>query len=307
MPKTEHVLTVAIFGHGCENLLDPFPIHDPVGDFYKNRVRVFSQACVPDIPSVTAASSHKYIAKSIRDHMQSARKDSDTLSILEQYISECKQTYVEIFKKKSTKTTHSEFDERLFDPHYNARSCGTMAYLANKTFHFYETSPAERSTNLHGIVLLDVRLKKTFEDGHVEYERVFTAPRNNDPIILTTSVGLLYLLRNVLGQKKTEYDTYLKFMGFIGKKTNLTEIDLIKLSGILKIFDFVNILDYTCRECVINTAAILSRRKLSPRKIEEIYAREQLHSSLLPNFGGKRSRTMRKSKKPGKTRKMRKN
>jgi hypothetical protein len=68
-----------------------------------------------------------------------------------------------------------------------------MVYLANKTYHFYDTSPTETTPYLHGIVLLDVRRKKTMEDGHTEYERIFTAPpRNKDPIILTTYDGLFF-------------------------------------------------------------------------------------------------------------------
>lgn len=298
MQKTEHILTVAVFGHGCENLLGPFSESDPIGSFYKNAVRVFSQACVPDIPSVTAAHDHNRIARELRKHMQTEPETLDTFSILEPYMSECKSTYVKMFKNESMKTMHPEFDERLFDPQYNTRSCGTTTYLANKTFHFYEERPDERSLNFHGVVLLDVRLKKTFEDGHVEYERVFDPPsRNTDPIVLTTRDGLLFLLKNILRKKPKECDSYLKLMGISGKKTNLTEIDLIKLFDILNIFNFVNILDYTCRMCRMDSRT-LSRRKLSHTQIEDLYAKEQHYASLLPKFGGiRKSKTKRKTRK----------
>jgi len=300
MLKTEHILTVAIFGHGCEYLLDPFPESDIIGDFYKNKVRVFSQACVPDLPSVTGSHQHKSISVTVRDIMQKKPKNSDTFSILDEYMSSCKPHYVDKFNE-SKKKERPDFDQRLFDPYYNNRFCGKMTYLANKTFYLYETSPTERSAHLHGVVLLDVRLKKTFEDGHVEYEKVFNPPRNNDPIVLTTHDGLLYLLKNVLGKKTKECNEYLKFMGLSSKTTSkLDSIDLIKLFDILRFFDFINILDYTCRECMTDFKT-LKRREMSPRKIEDNFEKEQWFKKKMEIFGG-----TRRNKKGKKTRKIRK-
>jgi hypothetical protein len=312
MPKTEHILTVAMIGHGCEYLLEPFPEDDPIGNFYKNNVRVFSQACIPDLPSITASSKHRSIAISGREHMQSLSENSDTLSILEQYMSKCKPTYVKMFEDESIKTMHPEFDERLFDPRYNSRSCGTMTYLANKTFRFYDTSPTERSTHLYGIVLLDIRLKITNDDGSVEYERIFEAPtRNNDPILLNTHDGYSAFLNIIFPKKPTkDIKKELKDIGLPNNKSKLTEIDLVKLLDMYKYFTFVNILDYTCRVCVTGRNELMSRIILSPEQIEEIIANEQLYLSSSERFGGtRRKKNERKTKKSknakriGKTRK----
>jgi hypothetical protein len=295
MQQDEVILTVAIFGHGCENLLYPFTESHPIGDFYKNNVRVFSQSCVPDIPSVTSEYEHNSIAKRIITEMQSS-PESDTVSILEPYISSCKPKYRERFQDESIKIMHPKFDERLFDSQYNDRSCGTMSYLANKTFELYGTPLNERSVHLHGVVLLDVRLKKTFEDGRIEYKTIF-APGSMQPLILTSYDGLLYLLKNVLGKKTVkEREPYMKQFGLKKMGDKLTDVDLIKLFEIFKLFHFINILDYSCRSCS-------SGSRLSSREIEDIYTAEQHYSSLLPKFGGNRKRT--KTQKKNKSKKIR--
>jgi hypothetical protein len=290
MQQDELILTVAIFAHGCENLLDPFrESHPEIGEFYKNNVRVFSQSCVPDIPSVTSNYEHISKAKEIRSNMQSSPPNSDTFSILEPYISACKPQYMARFQDEKMKTMHPEYDLRLFESQYNDRSCGMMVYLANKTFYFYDTSPTEQSRYLHGIVLLDVRLKKTFEDGHIEYERIFTAPRNDNPIVLTTYDGLLFLFKTVLRKPKAEYNQYMTSLGISNKNPILKETDLIKLFELFKLFQFINILDYTCRTC-------RSDSRLSPHQIEEIYEAEQDFASRLPKFGGNRKTRNRKTR-----------
>jgi hypothetical protein len=100
MAEDDLILTVGIFGHGCEDFAHPFPESNSIGQFYKNNVRVFSQSCVPDIPSVTANHQHKSIATTIRDHMQSGKPTSDTLSLLEPYMTSCKPEYMSRFKDK---------------------------------------------------------------------------------------------------------------------------------------------------------------------------------------------------------------
>ena len=310
MEKEELILTVAIFGHACEYLLDPFPESNKVGEFYKKRVRLFSQACVPDMSSVTSDYEHKEIAQNILKKIQDSREDVDTLSILEPYIESCKQEYLKRFEDEKMK---SVFDERLFEPKYKTRFCGITTYLANKTFQFYENKPGDSSKSLYGVVLLDVRVKRTSEDGEVEYERVFDAPHVKKPIILTTYDGLLKLLKIYYKQKHPErkvlapeYNKTIKdTFGLTKTKSTLPEIDLTKLFELLEMFDFVNILDYSCRVCNI--------KRLRSNEIEDIFEREQKHTKKrrpdFPDFGGKRIRfrTAKKSNKMTKTRKNRKN
>jgi len=290
--KTEYILTIAIYSHGCENLLDPFNETDIVGDFYKNNVRVFSQSCVPDIPSISASSTHVSSAKKIRADIQNESSTEDTYSILAPYAESCKPTYTNLFRPE-TKALHTEFDDRLFETRYIDKTCGIMIYLSNKNFFFYENDPREPPLSLYlfGIVLLDVRVKETYDNGSIQYKRIFDPPeRNNTPILLTTYDGLYYLLKTVLHKKPKDCNDILRSMGLkMGQK--LTTIDLIKLYELFKLcgIQYVNILDYSCRLCQGET-------RLSPEQIEEIYRKEQHYSSLLPRFGGRYKSKTRKNR-----------
>ena len=276
---TDYILTIAIFSHGCENLLEPFQETDPVGQFYRNNVRVFSQSCVPDIPSITTSNQHDTKAKTIREHIQSNPPTADTYSILEPYITSCNPKYMNIFTEEQ-KALHPEFDNRLFEPKYIDKTCGIMVYLANKTFGFYGDDPSETSPFLFGIVLLDIRIKKTYDDGSIKYERVFDPPpRNNSPILLSSYDGLNYLLKTVLHKPPNKI---LTSMGFSKKVLKLNTIDLIKLYELFELcgIRYVNILDYSCRSCQ-------SQKSLSSDQIDKLYQKEQEISLLLPKFGGK--------------------
>ena len=291
--KTEYIITIAIYSHGCENLLEPFNETDIVGDFYKNNVRVFSQSCMPDIPSISASSTHYSLAKTIRRHIQSESPTEDTYSILAPYAESCKPTYTNLFRPE-TKALHPEFDDRLFETRYIDKTCGIMVYLSNKNFFFYENSPEEPYLSLYlfGIVLLDVRVKETYDNGSIQYKRIFDPPsRNDNPILLTTYDGLYYLLKTVLHKNPKDCNKILTSMGFSKSVRHLTTIDLIKLYELFELCDiqYVNILDYSCRLCQ-------GQSRLSHEQIEEIYRKEQHYSSLLPRFGGKYKSKTRKNR-----------
>jgi hypothetical protein len=168
-----------------------------------------------------------------------------------------------------------------------------MVYLSNKNFFFYENSPEEPSLSLYlfGIVLLDVRVKETYDNGSIQYKRIFDPPsRNDNPILLTTYDGLEYLLKTVLHKNPKDCNKILTSMG-LKRGQKLTTIDLIKLYELFELCDiqYVNILDYSCRLCQGQT-------RLSPEHIEDIYRKEQDYSSLLPRFGGKYKSKTRKNK-----------
>jgi hypothetical protein len=282
-PKTEIILSIAVFSHGCEELLTPFAHSDPVGEFYRSRVKVFSQACVPGLPSVTMAHEHKPVARDIIRKMQSPTKaTSDTNSILEPYITACKSKYSETFTKKRV-----DMDPRLFDKKHIDRSCGTTVFLANKTFQFYDEIPGDHGANLVGIALLDVRAKHTDEHGNVTYERIFEqSPRRTEPFVLTEIDGLTHLLKTVLKIKATKSSAIIKKMGLSKRTPELSRIDLIQLHELFAAcgVDYVNIVDYSCRTCSI---------RLSEEQIESIHEREQRSKTRVPRFGGKRIRLTR--------------
>jgi hypothetical protein len=280
-PKTEIILSIAVFSHGCEELLAPFSKSNPVGEFYRSRVKVYSQACVPGLPSVTMAHEHKTEAGKIIRKMQSTTNaTADTNSILEPYVSACKSKYKETFTKK-----REDLDPRLFDKKHVDRSCGTTVFLANKTFQFYDMMPGDRGANLLGIALLDVRAKHTDEDGKITYERIFEKPaRRTEPYLLTEKEGLEFLLKTVLKMKATPSNAIIKKMGFVRKIHELQEIDLVKLHELFEAcgVDYVNIVDYSCRTCSI---------RLSDEQIEAIHDKEQRVVKRVPKFGGTRKYT----------------
>ena len=58
------IMSVAIFGHGCEDF--DRPLTDDLADYYRNNVRVYSRACVPGIISVGNILENEDIIRAVR-------------------------------------------------------------------------------------------------------------------------------------------------------------------------------------------------------------------------------------------------
>jgi len=50
--REELIMTLVITGHGCEDLTNSWNIEEPIGKYFKDKVRVYSSACVPDVASI---------------------------------------------------------------------------------------------------------------------------------------------------------------------------------------------------------------------------------------------------------------
>ena len=258
----ELILSIAIFSHGCENLLEPFSGSDEVGDFYKNNVRVYSQSCVPDIPSVTLDAEHIPLARDMVKQFQ-FHDDTDTMSILRPLTSQYKTAYVNTLTEAKKR---NDFDPRMYEEKHMNKTCGEMVFLSNKEFTFEEKKMNGEKTN--GIFLLDVRKRV----GSDNYETLFKVPetyRNRYiPNNLTTKDGLTYLLKNVLKKPKKEIDEISGMMGFTKSKSSINKLDLEQLYMLFMScnIDYVNIMDYSCR---INTGRRLNAEEIETLRNEE--------------------------------------
>jgi hypothetical protein len=314
--RDQIIISIAVFSHGMEYLLDPFKETSEVGKFYKEKVRVYSQSCVPDIVSITGSHTHMKTAKTwIQLFQKDTAKTGSTASIMKPHM----ETSKIIYKEKLGNAKNPTFDQRVYEKEYIEKSCGIMSYLANKTFAFSAESDPESS--LEGMVVLDVRVKRTQPDGTVTYERIMDVDKRNRTLIdITTYDGLTILLNDILGKtdtgakKKTKAQIKAEVKNTIGeiakhglgmsdaevkqfqRGSKLSEIDLIQLHKIIKMLnvDYVNIADYSCRSC--NTG-------LTNTQIDSIYKEEQNIALLMEEFGGRKRRTLRNRKKHRKSRK----
>jgi hypothetical protein len=279
----ELILSIAIFSHGCENLLEPFSDSNEVGNFYKQNVRVYSQSCVPDIPSVTLDMEHIPLTREMVKQFQ-INDESDTRSILKPITSRFKPEYV----SRLTTSKRDDFDPRLLEESYLNNTCGEMVFLSNKEFTFEETKIGGQKTN--GIFLLDVRRR-----SGTDYETMFkVAESYRDRYIpnnLTTKDGLTYLLKNVLKKSKKEIDEISVKMGFTKSKSSINKIDLEQLYELFKIckINYVNIMDYSCR--------INKNRRLNREEIESIRQEESKTVKKATAFGIRKKSKKRSHRK----------
>jgi hypothetical protein len=280
----ELILSIAIFSHGCENLLEPFSGSNDVGNFYKNNVRVYSQSCVPDLPSVTLDAEHIPLARDLVKQFQ-IHDDTDTMSILRPLTSQHKTAYV----SRLTTTKRNDFDPRIYEETHMNKTCGEMVFLSNKEFTFEETKMNGEKTN--GIFLLDIRKRLGFDDYETLFKVSETYRNRYIPNNLTTKDGLTYLLKNVLKKSKKEIDEISRMMGFTKSKTSINKIDLEQLYILFMScnIDYVNIMDYSCR--------VNASRRLNADEIETIRHEESEMVKKVTAFGLRKKRTSRKQNK----------
>jgi len=319
------IISIAVFSHGMEDLLHPFDETSEVGAFYKEKVRVYSQSCVPDVPSLTASHTHSKTATTLVNTFQENKsKHASTFSTLMPIMKTMKADYVEKMTHHSIHNTHPTYDQRAFEKKNIERSCGIMTYLANKTFAFSKDSDPRSS--LEGMVVLDVRVKRTKADGTEAYERIMEVPeRNRTHIDITTYDGLAALLnllltkkllkRNTPSPKKTKSTVRAQVDQIIQKIANdilhmskfksgskITEINLIQLYEILKKLnvEYVNMVDYSCRSC---------DTRLPDKQADTLFNKEQEAALLTAQFGGRtmQKRNHRKTGKNGRNRNAGKN
>ena len=289
----EIIMSIAIIGHGCEDLLFPWPSQLPISSYFKHNVRVYSQACVPDVNALGNIFRNSDIIDRINKSF-SALPSSKTEEIVSTYKHQAKTDYIRnVMASLSGKASDAGF-EKLSKAKNLERSSDLTTFLANKNFSFYmDSSTEEIPRHLKqvyttiGIQVVDIRLKKTDIDGTVIYEQLFSPTdakysRLNDwtTFNLIYKNGLTYIIKDVF-KRKDLVKPALEIFGF-GKKERIIDLSLEQIYNLFHLLDikFVNIMDFSCRSCSIG--------RIPEDMSENIYAEEQKYI-IKPEAFGKRS------------------
>jgi hypothetical protein len=302
--RSSLIMSVAIFGHGCEDYTKPLK---PV----QFGLHVYSRSCMPG----TASIGNKYRVRGMLDDIRGrfSSNSGDTLSILEGYAAAAKDEYQKVV------------DETAASPSSMASLSASMAsgmssFLFDKTFGFYDREPGENRKTIDpilyqgiGIHVVDIREKIIEEDGSVHYRRVFTPSERMDisNFNLIYKDGVKHVVKDGVnlsadenahsgafskrkvtvprafsmreGAKK-DYKAALAVLGFVGRQDRIMDLSLERLYDFFLLLgvDYVNIMDYTCRSCAM---------PMPPAVLENIYRIEQERSRSNPDrFGGSKNR-----------------
>jgi hypothetical protein len=300
----ELIMSVTIMGHGCEDLMTPWPFETPISVYFKNNVRVYSKACVPDVNSIGNIYQNSDIIKDVQRRFSEVPK-SATESIIQTYAKEVRDDYMrDIAYSKIRKDPVSltpGFD-KVSNIENLARVSNLSTFLCNKDFSFYMDSPTEKVPGVLqpvyktiGIQVTDIRLRKTAMDGSVSYEQIFNPSDIKYSRLDWTNFnliyknGLTYVLKDILGRRDLVKPA-LEVLGF-GKKDRIMDVSLEQIYNFFMLVGvkYTNIMDYTCRKCSVG--------HLSKSLTEQIYSVEQNFKKKPVAFGLKQSRRRKRSNK----------
>jgi len=289
----EIILSVAINGHGCEDFSRPWPPDTEVSQFYRNNVRVYSVACVPDINSLLSITDEKLIMQNISDQFDLSERE--TKEVLDTFKESYRGSYIgEINTLEETQsdnpTIKSKGFRRAKQPIYLNRSSNLITYLSNKTYYF--DGEIKRS-KFNGISVSDIRIKSTDENGIVTYRPIRFSKKDFNMHNLIHKDGvemIMEIFQNKLGNERS-LETIFEILGFDEDEDKLKRITLRQLFEFFKELNisYVNIFDLTCRACQTGT--------LDPVEMERIYEYESSFNEkpiafgkrLSKRFKGKRS------------------
>ena len=304
------IMSVAIFGHGCEDY--DKPLTGDLADYYRNNVRVYSRACVPGIISIGNILQNEDIIRDVRSRF-SREFIHGTDHVINKYITDTKPEYLDRvrgFHDKKAANAVKAADDRFLQ-----RSSGLSTFIFEKEFGFYEDRPGEKLSSLPkpvqqkyptlGVHVVNVSVKITNDDGSVHYESIFDPSDKRFIRLDLTMFNLIYTagleqLLHELGQKTLLEKAKTCLGGFIGSKTRVSSLSLTQLYSFFQLLGvrYVNIMDYTCRTCAVN---------MNQSILENFYRIEQEHTGLKRGlFGGKKSRANKRSSKKHGTKKRRK-
>jgi hypothetical protein len=285
----EIILSVVINGHGCEDFTRPWPPDTEISQFFKNNVRVYSVACVPDIDSLLSRNDEQLIMQNISNQFDLSERE--TKEVLDTFKESYRGSYVgeintlEETQKDNPTIKNPDF-HRAKQPVYLDRSSNLITYLSNKTYSFDD----EISRSLfNGISVSDIRIKITDENGIVTYRPIRFPKHNFNMHNLIHKDGvetILETFQNKLDISRS-LETIFEILGFDEDEDRLTRITLRQLFEFFKELNisYVNIFDLTCRACQTG--------KLDPVEIERIYDYESNFNEKPVAFGkrsdGKRS------------------
>jgi hypothetical protein len=300
----ELIMSVTIMGHGCEDLMTPWPFETPISVYFKNNVRVYSKACVPDVNSIGNIYQNSDIIKDVQRRFSEVPK-SATESIIQTYAKEVRDDYMRDIAyskiKKEPVSLTPGFD-KVSNIENLARVSNLSTFLCNKDFSFYMDSPTEKVPGVLqpvyktiGIQVTDIRLRKTAMDGSVSYEQIFNPTDSKYSRLDWTNFnliyknGLTYVLKDILGRRDLVKPA-LEVLGF-GKKDRIMDVSLEQIYNFFMLVGvkYTNIMDYTCRKCSVG--------HLSKSLTEQIYSVEQNFKKKPVAFGLKQSRRRKRSNK----------
>jgi hypothetical protein len=300
----ELIMSVTIMGHGCEDLMTPWPFETPISVYFKNNVRVYSKACVPDVNSIGNIYQNSDIIKDVQRRFSEVPK-SATESIIQTYAKEVRDDYMRDIAyskiKKEPVSLTPGFD-KVSNIENLARVSNLSTFLCNKDFSFYMDSPTEKVPGVLqpvyktiGIQVTDIRLRKTAMDGSVSYEQIFNPSDIKYSRLDWTNFnliyknGLTYVLKDILGRRDLVKPA-LEVLGF-GKKDRIMDVSLEQIYNFFMLVGvkYTNIMDYTCRKCSVG--------HLSKSLTEQIYSVEQNFKKKPVAFGLKQSRRRKRSNK----------
>uniref|UniRef100_A0A6C0IF91 Uncharacterized protein n=1 Tax=viral metagenome TaxID=1070528 RepID=A0A6C0IF91_9ZZZZ len=298
LEKDEIILSLVILGHGCEELTSPWPAESSISKYFRNNVRVYSRACVPDTVTLGNLASNPEIIQNI-NHRFSSIPRNETSSIVRDYAEDSRSEYQKDIlynlaqhKKQSLGSRFEKFS--IFEN--IERASNLSAYLANKNFGFYEHSSTEKvkfnvGYKTLGIHIADIRVKKTNKHGEVSYEKIFS-PTDYEKTDTTNfnliyKDGITFILKNLLGIPKM-VNQALEILGFKSRQDRIMDLTLEQLYDLLMLLNvsYANIMDFTCRSCSIG---------LIPQSLTDtIYNMEQQFSIKSTAFGRRLKRNKSK-------------
>lgn len=293
----ELVISISIMGHGCEDLMSPWPSQLPISTFFKNNVRVYSKSCVPDVNSIGNIFRNEDILRDVQRRF-SATPKGETAAIVSAYADEVRDDYIRdvaFAKIKKDPVSLTPGFDKLSDIQNLGRVSGLSTFLCNKDFSFYMDAKTERVSSMLqpvyktiGIQVSDIRLKKTAMDGSVSYEPIFNPSDikyiRGDMLDhnLIYKSGVTFIVKNILGRRDL-VKPVLEVLGF-GKKDRIMDVSLEQIYNFFMLIGvkYANIMDYTCRACSVG--------RLSQDLTDKIYSVEQRYKVKPIAFGFKQSR-----------------
>ena len=297
------IMSITIMGHGCEDLMSPWPDQLPISTYFKNNVRVYSKACVPDVNAIGNIYQNEDIIKDVQRKFSAVPK-GETSAIVKAYADEVRDEYIRDvafskFSKAPVSLTRGF--NKLSDVANLGRASNLSTFLCNKNFSFYMDSEKEKVTPMMqhvyktvGIHLTDIRIKKTARDGTVSYEQIFSPTDTKYSRMDLTNFNLIYkngvtyFLKDIMGRRDLVKPA-LEIFGLTGKKERIMDLSLEQIYEFFQLVGvkYANLMDYSCRACSIG--------RIPQSLSNQIYSLEQEYSVKPVAFGFKRSK--KRSKK----------
>jgi len=304
LEKDEIILSLVILGHGCEDLTTPWPAKSDFSRYYRNNVRVYSRACVPDTVTLGNLASNPEIIRDIHHRFSSVPRN-ETSTIVRDYAEDSRFEY-----QKDILYNLAQHKQQSLGPRFDKfsifenieRASNLSAYLSNKDFAFYEDSPTERAKNnmgykTLGVHIADIRIKKTNRSGEVSYEKLFSpsdyGKTDTTNFNLIYRNGVTFMFKKILKIPKL-VNQAIEILGFKGRQDRIMDLSLEQLYNLLMLLNvsYANIMDFSCRSCSIG---------VMPQSLTNaIYNMEQKFSVKSTAFGRrlKQSKSRRNKSKP---------